>query len=425
MSDTPHPTSAPQSDPPPTPQSLRHALQPHFPAGLLPTELLLRVFQLLPMMYAAEVREDLVAWTVTSSCPDLPLLARVCRAWRPAAQSTLFHSVSLVRRSQVLGFIKTARLRPDLAAKVVSMQVGMVRGTPEYSDPHDQQVEHSDRCIEAISLAPRIRHVLISQLKRGTRWQIVEVLEGRPIRTLLFKMYDSELVDTSVLTSPRDVFRAFSMPTLRTFELNFRPKWSPHADYTVPGPTPSLDSLSIAVNAPAGLFRLMAAAAPNLVRLQIYTENALDPVGATVAFRGLVNVCEFRFESNVPEATHASNRWLQALLPSFARLQRLSVCEQAADWGFLRALPPALELVEYLYWDARPDQSLQELEAALRGRAALPLARLVLTVDEMAFEATVEEQDVKRVTDALVARGVAFRIGFEALEIPTIHRVGF
>ncbi|BGP43829.1 hypothetical protein JCM10450v2_008027 [Rhodotorula kratochvilovae] len=421
------PTAHKQPAPPPIAPSLRHAPPRPSPASTLPTELLLRVFELMPMMYAGEVREDLVAWTVTSSCPDLPLVARVCRTWRAAAQSTLFHSISLVRRSQVLGFIEAARLRPDLAAKVVAMQVGLVRGTPEYSEPFEQQVELSDHCIEALSLVPKVRHVLVSQLKKGTRWRFVDVLEGRPLQTLAFKMYDSKLVerDTSVLTGPGDVYRAFSIPTLRTFELNFRPKWARVANYAGPVATPQLDSLSITVNAPAGLFRLMTAAAPTLVRLHVYTENALDPASATAAFRELVHVREFRFESNIPEATPADNRWLQTLVPSFTRLERLSLCEQTADWTVLHGLPPALRLVEYLYWDARPDHSLQQLEAALRTMEELSLPQLVLTVDDSAFEETVEDGDVDRIREALKAKGVDFEVGFEPLQIPAIRWVDF
>ncbi|GAA5856678.1 hypothetical protein JCM9279_004868 [Rhodotorula babjevae] len=422
-------------------------------AASLPTELLLRIFELVPMMYAGEVREDLVAWTVTSSCPDLPKVARVCRGWRRAAQLSLFHSVSLIRRKQVVGFIETASARPDLAQRVSALHIGLVRGMAEHSEPYAQQVELSDRLTEALALCVNVRHLLVNQMRLGDTYRFIDVLERLPLVSLALKMYDpgTDGLDSAVLTVPSDVYRAFSLPHLRNFELNFRPTWAREANYVFANLESRVENMSVTVNAPRGLTPMLSAAGPSLVRLNIYTEHVLDPDLAIAAFSTLVNLREFRLESTVaaptprlPAAatldggrTHGAgagtvagagagdrNDWLEALLPLYTKLQRLSISEQAASAGFLRLLPASVEVAEYISWDARPDSVLEQLEGVLRDpRCALRVPELVLAVDEEAFEGTVDDDVLAGVTGAFAARGVGFRVAFEPMEIPQLRWV--
>ncbi|GAA5894866.1 hypothetical protein JCM8208_006090 [Rhodotorula glutinis] len=443
---------------PPVHSPLSHATasQPT-PAASLPTELLLRIFELMPMMYAGEVREDLVAWTVSSTCPDLPKVARVCRGWRRAAQLSLFHSVSLVRRKQVDGFIETVTSRPDLAQRVTALHIGLIRGTPEHSSPYARQVDLSDRLTEALALCVNVRHLVVNQMRLGTKYRFVDVLERLPLVSLLLKLYDpgtEDGLDTGIFTVPSDVYRAFSLPELRNFELNFRPTWARHSNYLVPVVESHVENMSVTVNAPRGLTPMLSAAGANLVRLNIYTEHVLDPDAAIAAFSTLVNLREFRLESTVasqtprlpavaalaggggrtngpgPSAAGAGDRndWLEALLPLYTKLQRLSISEQAASAGFLRLLAPSVEVAEYISWDARPDSVLEQLEAVLRGPAppgvGLRLPGLVvLAVDEEAFEGTVDDDKLAQVTDAFRTKGTEFRVAFEPMEIPGLRWV--
>ncbi|TNY17408.1 hypothetical protein DMC30DRAFT_120463 [Rhodotorula diobovata] len=430
------------------------------PAASLPTELLLRIFELMPMMYAGEVREDLVAWTVTSTCPDLPKVARVCRGWRTAAQLSLFHSVSLIRRKHVLGFLDVARRRPDLAQRVAAMHIGLVDGTPELSEPYERQVEMSDLFIEALTLVPNVRHLLVNQMRKSDTWRFIDVLEQLELSTLALKLYDPNTSnrETAVLVQPSDVYRAFSLPTLRAFELNFRPTWPRRSDYAVPVVKSNVECMSVTVNAPKGLIPMLSAAGPSLVRLNIYTEHVLNPEAATTAFSTLVNLRELRFESNVPALSSDAapppaaaarraaptsagrNDWLEPLLPLYTRLQRLSISEQAASATFLGVLPRGVAVAEYISWDRRPDTVLCALEDALldsraRGRADagagagagegthLALPRLVLAVDEEAFEESVDEADLERVVKAFAARGCEFAVAFEPMDVPQLRWV--
>jgi len=434
---------------PPVHSPLTHGMSRPTSAASLPTELLLRIFELMPMMYAGEVREDLVAWTVTSTCPDLPKVARVCRGWRRAAQLSLFHSVSLIRHKQVAGFIKTATTRPDLAQRVTALHIGLVAGTPEHSEPYERQVELSDRLTEALALCVNVRHLVVNQMRLGDTHRFIDVLERLPLVSLLLKMKDpgTDGLDSAILTLPSDVYRAFSLPHLRTFELNFRPTWARQADFRFANLESRVENMSVTVNAPRGLAPMLAAAGASLVRLNIYTEHVLDPDAAVAAFSTLVNLREFRLESTVAAPTprlpaaatpdgagsgsgsgsgvdRTGNDWLEALLPLYTKLQRLSISEQAASAGFLRLLPPSVEVAEYISWDARPDSVLEQLEGVVRDRrGALSLPELVLAVDEEAFEATVDDEALGRVTLAFAARGVAFRVAFEPMEIPLLRWV--
>jgi hypothetical protein len=64
-----------------------HSMAP--PIFRLSPELLLLVFEHLPVMFGRRVEEDLVAWPVTSSCPWLRHCATVCKRWTAPAQQTL------------------------------------------------------------------------------------------------------------------------------------------------------------------------------------------------------------------------------------------------------------------------------------------------------------------------------------------------
>lgn len=395
------------------------------PALRLPTELLLRIFEFLPILFAHEIREDLVAWSVTSSCPNLMNLSLVCRGWRQAAQGILYHSITLTRSDQVDQFLRTIRQRPDLAERVTSAQLGLVDNTPEWHWSADAQGELSDRFLEVISLLPNLRHLLLRALTQGRRDDLHELLVKLPLRCFMLKFYDTHLAlrGTRLLFSPADIYRSVSMSHLDVFELNWRPHWGDSTDFDLPdGLCPRARRLSITVNSPPGLIRMMRLLGPSLRDFNLYTEHILEPEPTGEAMAGLKHLRELRFHSQVSSSTGVeTNGWFCNYLPSLRKLKRLSVSDQVAQPSILKRLPPSLDTLEYIYWDRRPDAMIGVFEEILEeSQHPLPLKEFLVAVDEQAYADAVDEDLVQQVTDSFAKRGVDFKVTFELADIPRV-----
>lgn len=394
------------------------------PALRLPTELLLRIFEFLPILFAHEIREDLVAWSVTSSCPNLMSLSLVCRGWRQAAQGILYHSVNLTRADQVAGFLRTISDRPDLADRVTAAQLGLVEQSPEWAWPADKQAEFSDTFLEILARLPNLRTLYLRALTQGKRRDFFDLLQRLPLKCFMLKFYDSHLnLDGEPLRlSPADIYRAIAIPTLDVFELNWRPWWTNSVNFELPhNLSPSLTRLSITVNSPPGLIRILRLVAPCLRSFNLYTEHILDPGPTGDAMAGLLHLRELRFHSQVSSTAGETNGWFCQVLPALQKLERLSVSDQVAQPSILKRLPASLETLEYIYWDRRPDAILAVFEEILHeSQQPLTLKEFLVAVDEQAYADAVDENLVQEVTDSFAKRGVKFRVTFELAEIPYI-----
>uniref|UniRef100_A0A0K3CPS0 FGENESH: predicted gene_15.120 protein n=1 Tax=Rhodotorula toruloides TaxID=5286 RepID=A0A0K3CPS0_RHOTO len=397
------------------------------PASRLPTELLFRILEWMPIQYAEEVREDLVAWTITSSCPGLREMSLVCRSWREAAQSILFRSIDLARRYQVCGFIEAAKARPDLAYKCQSARIGMAYGTPEWHASEQDQQELSDRFVDALELVPSLRNLVLRTLMRDSHDRLMHTLERLPLSSFLLKMYDAteEFDGRALMFTPAEIYRAIALPTY-AFELNWRPHWDPSkTDYALPPDLSTrIQRLSVTVNSPPGFQRILRMVDKSLTSFSVYTEHPFDAQGVVAHFSALTGLRELRFESNMPAPVVKHNRWFADVIPALKRLERLSVSEQAAPPCFIRSLPPSVKLVEYIYWDRRPDTIVDSLVEILEEQGEgykFGLDEFVLTVDEEAFGDTVDEETVEDLTDAFGKLGVKFRVGFDVANIPEMQ----
>ncbi|KWU45170.1 hypothetical protein RHOSPDRAFT_33111 [Rhodotorula sp. JG-1b] len=395
------------------------------PALRLPTELLLRIFEFLPILFAHEIREDLVAWSVTSSCPNLMSLSLVCRGWRQAAQGVLYHSITLTRGDQVDGFLRTITDRPDLAERVTAAQLGLVEHSPEWAWPADKQAALSDAFLEVLGRLPNLRNLYLRALTQGKRRNFHDHLRRPPLKCLMLKFYDSHLnlAGETLHLSPADFYRAIALPTLDVFELNWRPVWNGPIDYELPhGLSPSLTRLSVTVNSPPGLIRILRLVAPCLRSFNLYTEHILDPGPTGDALAGLSLLRELRFDSQVSSTEGETNGWFCDILPALQKLERLSVSDQVAQPSILKGLPASLETLEYIYWDRRPDAILAVFEEILHeSRQPLTLKEFLFAVDEEAYADAVDENLVQEVTDSFAKRGVKFSVTFELAEIPYIR----
>ncbi|GAA5905945.1 hypothetical protein JCM6882_009078 [Rhodosporidiobolus microsporus] len=121
-------------------------------AAHLPVELLLRIFEWLPEIHGDTVVEDMVAWTITSSCTWLRHCARVCKAWRAPAQNTLFRSVQFHQHEQCAQFVKTVMARPDLAGRTRALCVGLEPSDREKRQSQEEREEISGCMVEAINI---------------------------------------------------------------------------------------------------------------------------------------------------------------------------------------------------------------------------------------------------------------------------------
>lgn len=394
------------------------------PALRLPTELLLRIFEFLPILFAHEIREDLVAWSVTSSCPNLMNLSLVCRGWRQAAQGILYHSVTLTRADQVDGFLRTITDRPDLAERVTAAQLGLVEHSPEWAWPADKQAALSDAFLEVLGRLPNLRNLYLRALTQGKRRDLLDLLRRPPLKCLMLKFYDSHLnlSGEKLHLTPADLYRAVAIPTLDVFELNWRPVWDGPIDYELPhGLSPSLKRLSITVNSPPGLIRVLRLVAPCVRSFNLYTEHILDPGPTGDALGALSHLRELRFDSQVSSTAGETNGWFCHVLPALQKLERLSVSDQVAQPSILKRLPASLETLEYIYWDRRPDAILAVFEEILHeSQQPLTLKEFRVAVDEEAYADAVDENLVQEVTDSFAKRGVKFSVTFELAEIPYI-----
>ncbi|POY74951.1 hypothetical protein BMF94_1927 [Rhodotorula taiwanensis] len=396
------------------------------PALRLPTEILLRVFEFLPILFAHEIREDLVAWSVTSSCPNLMNLSLVCRGWRQAAQGILYHSITLARSEQVELFLRTIRERPDLADRVTSAQLGLIDGTPEWSWSTEKQGNLSDQFLEVISRLGNLRNLLLRALTQGKRRDIHELISRLPLECLMLKFYDThlDLQGSRLLFSPADIYRTVSKPKLQVFELNWRPHWDDNTDYEIPSDLePALRRLSVTVNSPPGLIHLMRLLAPSLRDFNLYTEHALEPEATGEAMASLVHLHELRFHSQISTSVGAgeTNGWFCNYLPALKKLKRLSVSDQVAQPSILKRLPASLDVLEYIYWDRRPDAMIGVFEEILEeSQQPLPLKEFFVAVDEAAYNEAVDEDLVQQVTYSFAKRGVKFQVTFELADIPRI-----
>lgn len=394
------------------------------PALRLPTELLLRVFEFLPILFAHEIREDLVAWSVTSSCPNLMNLSLVCRGWRQAAQGVLYHSITLNRARQLDRFMRTIKDRPDLAERVTTAQLGLVPDTPEWAGSAEEHGRLSDTFIDLLGRLPNLRHLFLRALTQGKRRDFHQQLRRLPLKCMMLKFYDShlDLRGEPLQFTPADIYRAIAMPQLEVFELNWRPVWSGPVDFELPEElVPAVKRLSIAVNSPPGLIRILRLVAPSLRSFNLYTEHVLDPETTGAAMAGLAHLRELRFDSQVSSTAGETNGWFCQVLPALRKLKRLSVSDQVAQPSILKRLPASLDTLEYIYWDRRPDAILGVFEEMLdESQQPMTLKEFFVVVDEAAYAEAVDDDLVQEVTGSFAKRGVKFRVTFEVAEIPQV-----
>ncbi|GAA5942216.1 hypothetical protein JCM10213_003835 [Rhodosporidiobolus nylandii] len=398
------------------------------PIQRLPPEILLRVFTFVAAVFSSTVEEDLIAWPLTSTCPCLRHCALVCRAWKGPAQNTLFHSIRFRGKAQCDQFVEVVRERPALGAKVRALCVGL-RGDPEAEKLKQEEKERlSSSMMEALSLCININILAVRLLTEASRPHFLSLVQTLPIRNLLLKSYD-----TAIPITRHECYRFCTIPSLRTFEMNFRPRWkgpdTPRGPPVDEALSSRVESGSLTVNVPRETSHIVAFFAKGpLKRLTVYTEDALDPVAAEAGF-GILAACptleEFRFESNIEPSdggAAANNAWFLRLLsnPSaFPALRRLSLSDQTVPPSFLSSLPSTLHSVEYIQRFAPPAELLATF-GDLAANVPLPegLTDITLAADEEAVTSTVDSDLVHVTTEAFARRGVRFEVRTELGEVP-------
>ncbi|BGP20575.1 hypothetical protein JCM10213v2_008738 [Rhodosporidiobolus nylandii] len=368
------------------------------PIQRLPPEILLRVFTFVAAVFSSTVEEDLIAWPLTSTCPCLRHCALVCRAWKGPAQNTLFHSIRFRGKAQCDQFVEVVRERPALGAKVRALCVGL-RGDPEAEKLKQEEKERlSSSMMEALSLCININILAVRLLTEASRPHFLSLVQTLPIRNLLLKSYD-----TAIPITRHECYRFCTIPSLRTFEMNFRPRWkgpdTPRGPPVDEALSSRVESGSLTVNVPRETSHIVAFFAKGpLKRLTVYTEDALDPVAAEAGF-GILAACptleEFRFESNIEPSdggAAANNAW------------------------FLRLLSNP---VEYIQRFAPPAELLATF-GDLAANVPLPegLTDITLAADEEAVTSTVDSDLVHVTTEAFARRGVRFEVRTELGEVP-------
>ncbi|GAA5844331.1 hypothetical protein JCM11251_001720 [Rhodosporidiobolus azoricus] len=408
----------------------------------LPYDVLLEIFGWLAYTSSERIAEELLEWPHTAVDPTYRSLALVCRNWRDAGQTWVFKSIVFSTTEQCRLWLRTATERPDLAAQVRVASVGRLDPYPvpdEGSREDGEWEELSNLMLDCLAECKQLHHLHVAPLHYPTAFRVFEVIRSQPIplHSLILRLFDAhhDVPPQACIDFYLSVFDLYDrLPLFTHFEINFRPPYLPTRDdlYLPVLPVSSVTSFHSTVNSVEAFLQALRMM-PALKILNVYSEWAFEPNEATAVFGALTHLEELRVESNVPSTLATAtgqggnpsgqeNMWLNALLPKYAKLRKLSVTEQDALPQQFVEPPPSLELLEFIHFGARPDLRFFDFEDLLEQERE-PSSRFcavefIFVADEEAFARNVSPDDVNRVNQLYADKGVRFRVEHEIMELP-------
>ncbi|BGP14286.1 hypothetical protein JCM10213_004250 [Rhodosporidiobolus nylandii] len=404
----------------------------------LPYDVLVEIFSWVAHTTSARMcEEELVVWPITSTCPSLPAFALVCTAWTTPAQALLFRAVELDTMERCEQFLALAAARPDLVKEVRAVSIGRLEPQDTGGDVEEEKrrAALTTQMLRAASLCRNTKNLQVKPMYFPLALQTFDLVKSLPqLNTIILKIFDVH-VDISpplCVEFYHALWDMLSKPTLRHFEHNFKPPYPPQAREIAPRIrfVASITAVHITVNVPPALFETLRAVKDSLTSLSIYTEEAFDPMPAASAFGTLQQLEQFRFESNVLPSNPAyemGNFWLgDEVIPTYSKLERLSLTEQVLLPQNFTRLPPRLAALEYVVFSATPGDSLRQLKNLARASQAPCVGRkLIFVADEAAFADTVDPHDVEETKEAFRAKGGSFVVAHEMNGVLTRRMVEF
>ncbi|GAA6028014.1 hypothetical protein JCM8097_001830 [Rhodosporidiobolus ruineniae] len=390
-------------------------------AGSLSYDVLLKVFHFVPVVPVTRDEHEPVAWVATSSDLTVQGLSLVCRAWRAPGQVTLFRAINLYTASAARLFIRTVDAVPSLARQVKAATITLELEEHEVLEDSPEVLEQSRLLAVALKRCTNVQHASIGPIHHLVLLGVLEYLASLPLRSLFLKLSDhhATLTDLTGLHVYQTFHELFArLDKLTALELDFAPPISLNADELFPllPYTSQITRLRYIVQGTPDFLAVFLQSLPLLEHLDIFTEFSLDPELSTQAFSTLKHLHKLRLHSDAPP--EHDNRWLVRLIPTFHRLEVLSVTAGAVlNVDRLPAFPLSLKVLEILDqthsvgWTVACLERLA-FEGPRIGEPPFLVTKVRAVVDRRAFAAAVLEE----IVECMEARWERTGVDFEVVE---------
>ncbi|KAM0753734.1 hypothetical protein T439DRAFT_162533 [Meredithblackwellia eburnea MCA 4105] len=353
-----------------------------------------------------------------NSNESIKSMALVCRNWEAAANFVLHRSIA-VRGSRVAALLlRSLQERPELGHMCSSLMLGMSE-EEESAEGDVGQARTSSLLVLLLQRCPHIQHLHLRPLQESVREPLLAAITSLPLVSFVCspRLFTVEDESTRELFRPQDVIRILR-PSLQHLELDIWAASAPH-DGFIPPPPPSRDydiptlnlrSLRLVSAVPACVALLILRSSPALEYLDIYHEGlipAVDLDSALQSSAASLRVLEYVANPSLDEFQALDfSPTLDRLLPSFKRLERLTVsgCEVSAS--ALWHLPSTLRHLEIQ--NLHPLASFTYSERLLNAfrEPGNPIPLETFTLRDSRHEWTVDE--VSLIEGACMARGISF-----------------
>lgn len=243
----------------------------------LPFDCLLQICTALAYADSQFVQDELVEWPDSSTSTTLRHLCLVSRRLLEPAQATLFRSAAFETFEQCKSFLRTVAARPDLASRVIAVQIGRMR--EQDGEDIGRLTLRSYRkltglMLDAVEKCTSCRHLRIFPLTQPVGMRVLDLIKDLPLHSLVLRVYDahqelSEEACIFIIHSIHDVVIAH--PALRSFEYAFNPSVVPPLSLIAPLKTYTshLTAFHVVVNVPADFFAVCCLLPPSIFSVPV------------------------------------------------------------------------------------------------------------------------------------------------------------
>ncbi|BGP03919.1 hypothetical protein NBRC10513v2_007661 [Rhodotorula toruloides] len=318
-------------------------------AQTLPPELLSRIFGFIidrPYPAGASVHYSLsTVWPITAQIPDLRNASLVCRQWRTPAQHALFQSIDLTVPG-LHALVTAFHSRPELAS---ATRAAVFEVETDDIDSFRQFDFLCDTALRALRHCVNLQHLAIGFVTSDMRDNLVDLLDTLPLKTLVLtedSTWSALHMDRLTRLSPLELCALAQKPTLRHYELALGHRLAQFQSSFAPIPSlhAQLTTLSVRVDVPSCLNRLLAMCSKTLRNLNIVAETSPADENFLASLGGLSRLRELRIFIEEPSAGIIS---FSSTLSRLTKLKKLVVPDTFACPAFILHGPPYLKHIVY------------------------------------------------------------------------------
>ena len=210
---------------------------------------------------------DLVHWDSMESAADFAL---VSKAWLDAGVFALYRSISIIGEEAAELFLRTIRARPERAALVRSLVIGLL------ADEEADAEAESNKVLEVLEACTFLTSLQVRPLHPAVRHRVLSAIQAKRLTSLVCLPRCDNNNDTESLYRSTDLLE-FATPSLFRLEVDF---WAPdHLGLFTPHPLPSfpplalVDFRSFSSGSNAVVLNILTRAGPTLENIIVYFEN--------------------------------------------------------------------------------------------------------------------------------------------------------